>query len=281
MRNWRGSTNRRRRLTSSFGSPGAGSITAVRSSTAVPQTRRPSSTSASKSVRISSSSSIDTLSRRTNSVRVFSAVLLLLGMLITHLPDNGRGQTEHRTEPGCQTTHAMNTGLLTLGIPLCAYGRSPWRYPACGQDGFSRGPIHACPENGREVRSIVGCGCVGVDAASRDGFDRGRALVGMPTGDDALEVVEVGRQVQGEAVADHRAVELDPDRGQLLPVGPDAPKTRFPGPRFDAQRPEVVDQRLLEELQVARDAQAEVGEVEHRVSHQLAGAVIGGLATPV
>src|SRR5260370_14236285 len=202
MRNWRGSTNRRRRLTSTCGSPGAGSITAVRSSTAVTQTRRPSSTSASKSGRISSSSSIDTLSRRTNSVRVFSALLLLLGMLITHLPDNGRGQTEHRTEPGCQTTHAMNTGLLTLGIPLCAYGRSPWRYPACGQDGFSRGPIHACPANGREVRSIVGCGCVGVHAASLDGFHRGRALVGMPPADYGLAGGDVGPLAYGGSSVD-------------------------------------------------------------------------------
>src|SRR5260370_29304342 len=275
MRNWRGSTNRRRRLTSSFGSPGAGSIHAGRSSTAVTQTRRPSSTSASKSGRISSSSSIETLSRRTSSVRVFSALLLLFGMLITHLPDNGGGQTGHRIEPSCQTTHAMNTGLVTLGIPLGPYGRS------LRQDGFGRGPIQMCPENVRELRSIAGCGRLGVDTASRDRFDRGRTPVGMPAWDDALEVAEVGRQVQGEAVADHRAVELDPDRGQLLAVAPDAREAGLARLRFDAKRPQVVDQRLLEELQVARDAQAELGAVEHRVTHQLASAVVRCLSSPV
>src|ERR1700693_5841507 len=87
---------RRRRLTSTFGSPGAGSTTAVLSSTAVTQTRRPS-TSASKSGRISSSSSMSTLSSCTNSVRLLdglSVVFRFEAMLICQIPDHEQDQTQ-------------------------------------------------------------------------------------------------------------------------------------------------------------------------------------------
>src|SRR5439155_18064947 len=59
-----GLTRQRLRLTSIFGSPGAGSTTAVRSSTAVTQTGKPSTT-AGKSGRISTSLSVVRLSRVT------------------------------------------------------------------------------------------------------------------------------------------------------------------------------------------------------------------------
>src|SRR5205823_8317805 len=80
-------------------SPGAGSTTAVRSSTAVTQTRRPSSTSASKSGRISSSSSRVTASRRTSSLAVFDGVpprFRFESMLISQIPDQKHTQTQQK-----------------------------------------------------------------------------------------------------------------------------------------------------------------------------------------
>src|SRR5882672_7793166 len=97
---WSGLTMSRRRLTSTLGSPGAGSTTAVRSSTAVTQTRRPS-TSASKSGRISSSSSIETMSRRTSSVALLDGLSMVFrfeAMFICQIPDHEQDQTQH--DPG-------------------------------------------------------------------------------------------------------------------------------------------------------------------------------------
>src|ERR1700693_1345704 len=88
----------RLRLTSTLASPGAGSTTAVLSSTAVTQTRRPS-TSASKSGRISSSSSISTLSRRTSSIWLlcrFAPGFRFESMLISQIPDQEQDQTQRQ-----------------------------------------------------------------------------------------------------------------------------------------------------------------------------------------
>src|SRR5216683_162698 len=73
----------------------AGLLTAVRSSTAVTQTRRPS-TSAAKSGRISSSSSISTLSSRTSSPRLdcSPAGFRYESMLICQIPDREQDQTQ-------------------------------------------------------------------------------------------------------------------------------------------------------------------------------------------
>src|SRR5579875_3833176 len=66
-----GSTRHRCRLTKTFGSPGAGSMTAVRSSTAVTHTRLPSTT-AGKSGRMTTSGSVVTWSRDTSRSASFS-----------------------------------------------------------------------------------------------------------------------------------------------------------------------------------------------------------------
>src|SRR5712664_3871032 len=111
----------------------------------------------------------------------------------------------------------MNTGLVTPRIPLLAYGRSP-------DHSFSRRPVQPHAEDGFEVAGVPDCGRLGLDPLSSDSFDRGRPPIRVTAWDDALEVVQVGGQVQGESVADHGAVELDPDRRQLLAVPPDACK---------------------------------------------------------
>src|SRR5439155_7208845 len=251
--------------------------TAVRSRPAVTHTRLPSSTSASKSGRISSSSSMETLSSRTSSGRVLSAVLRFVAMLIFHLPDNDRGQTEQPPlARALKRPHVMNTGWVTRRIPLGAYGRSPGPSQA-----RSRHPIYS---NGEDSLEMPGVGprrraCLG--RTPRYGFHRRRSQICVPAGDYPVEVAEVGGQVQGEAVADHRTVELDANRGQLFAAAPDAGQARRARLRVDTKLVQVVDERLLQPLDVFRDGQPELLQVEHWVTHQLAGPVIGGLAAPV
>jgi hypothetical protein len=75
----------------------------------------------------------------------------------------------------------------------------------------------------------------------------------MTARDDTIEVGEVGREVERETVAHHRTVQLDSDRGQLFAAVPDARETWPPRLGFDAQLLQVIDDRLFQLLQVARD----------------------------
>src|SRR5216684_5945705 len=103
----------------------------------------------------------------------------------------------------------------------------------------------------------------------------------MPARDDAVEVVQVGGEVQREPVTDDRAVELDSDRGHLLAVRPDAGEAAASRLGCDAKLTQEVDQGLLEALQVFGNRAPKMLEVEDRVTHELARAVIGRLAAPV
>src|SRR5205823_1162037 len=100
-------------------------------------------------------------------------------------------------------------------------------------------------------------------------------------GDDAFEVREVGRQVQGEAMAHHGAIELDADGGDLPAPGPDARQSGLARFGFDSQLPQIFDERTLELLDVGGDGQAQAGQVEDGVAHQLARAVIRGFAAAI
>ena len=75
------------------------------------------------------------------------------------------------------------------------------------------------------MSGVVAGGVVNGYPAARDRLDRGRPKVGVAARDDAVEISEVGRQIERESVADHRAVELDADRGQLFALAPDAGQT--------------------------------------------------------
>src|SRR6202158_5573748 len=103
----------------------------------------------------------------------------------------------------------------------------------------------------------------------------------MPARDDALEVIEVGSQVQREAVADDRTVQLDPDGGHLLAIRPDAREAGTSRLGSDAELTHIVDHRLLELLQVLRNRDPKMREVEDRVADQLAGTVGSRLSATV
>src|SRR5690242_15270104 len=167
--------------------------------------------------------------------------------------------------------YAVNTGLVTPGIPLSAYG--------CSLEGTR--PVQPDPEQALEMPGVAFGGGPGVDLEAAHGRHRGGAQLGMAAGDYAVEVLEVGGQVQREAMADDRPVELDPDRRQLLPVAPDAGQPWSARLGVDTQLGEVLDQRPLQQLQVARDRQPQAGQVEHRVAHELARSVVRRLASPI
>ena len=120
-----------------------------------------------------------------------------------------------------------------------------------------------------------------VDSLSRDRLHRSRPPVGVTAGDDPLEVPQIGGQVQCEAVADHRAVELDPDRGQLLAVPSDAREARLAWLGVDPELAQVLDERPLQPLEVLGDGQLEVRQIKHRVADQLPRPVVGGLPATV
>src|ERR1700730_7088429 len=122
---------------STFASPGAGSTTTVRSSPAVHQTRRPS-TSASKSGKISSSSSISTVSRRTSSIWLLGGTVLgfrFESMFISQIPDQEQYQTQQ--QPGNQVRRKDKEGF------------SDARPHAAAQFEEDRGPDQGGNENAR------------------------------------------------------------------------------------------------------------------------------------
>src|SRR5260370_41410390 len=103
----------------------------------------------------------------------------------------------------------------------------------------------------------------------------------MATRDNAVEIVEVGREVERESMAHDRAVQLDPDGGHLLAARPHAGQPGLTRLGVDADLTQVVDQRLLELLQVLRNRKLESSQVEDRVANQLAGPMICRLASAV
>src|SRR2546427_1951928 len=104
----RGFTMHRWRFTRTFGSPGAGSMTTVLSSTAVTQTRRPSSR-AGKSGRITTSLSVATLSSEMSSSDGASD---MTGMISQSLP--GGEDVLSRDGPGAVGSAVGGVGVLAL-----------------------------------------------------------------------------------------------------------------------------------------------------------------------
>src|ERR1700730_1042477 len=108
-----GLTRQRWRFTSTFGSPGEGSITAVLSSTAVTQTRRPSS-SAGKSGRITTSLSVAILSSGMSSSVAASD---MTGMISQSLPSG-----EDLLSDGAPLVGSRRGGSAFGGVGLLALG---------------------------------------------------------------------------------------------------------------------------------------------------------------
>src|SRR5258708_31169025 len=103
----------------------------------------------------------------------------------------------------------------------------------------------------------------------------------MSTRDNAVEIAEVGREVERESMTDDRTVQLDPDGGHFLAARPHAGEPRLTRLRVDAELMQVVDQRLLELLQVLGNRKPELNQVEDRVANQLTRPVLRRLASAV
>src|ERR1700682_6452412 len=84
------------------------------------------------------------------------------------------------------------------------------------QDLLSGTPHERGLKNAREVLGVSASRIRRLHLVSSDRLDRGGALVCMPAWDDPVEIPKVRRQVEGEAVADDRPVQLDTYGGKLL-----------------------------------------------------------------
>src|SRR3982751_1447311 len=108
----------------------------------------------------------------------------------------------------------------------------------------------------------------------------GHSTVGDAAGDDQVETGEIGRDVEGEAVAGHPAGDADANRGQLVVstgAGPHA------GQSFDAAGVDAVarggpNQHFLEVAYVAMHVAAVRLEVEDGIPDDLAGPMVGDVA---
>src|SRR5947207_9833007 len=122
-----------------------------------------------------------------------------------------------------------------------------------GPQGVGRRPGELDAERLSEMRRVAArCG-FGVDAGAGQRLGRRRTKVGVTARDDAVEVLEIRGQVEREAVAHDRAVQLDADRRELPPVGPHAGETGRARLGSDSQLVEVCDQRSFEARDVVTD----------------------------
>src|SRR5205085_8342827 len=121
-------------------------------------------------------------------------------------------------------THAMKTRKGLLSIP--ARAESFLSHRPRSQHAVCCDPRDLDPKNLAEMARISLRSLLGVDPPAAQRLHRGRLLVSVTARDDAPEVLEIGGQVQREAVADDRPGQLDADRGDLLALRPDPGQTR-------------------------------------------------------
>src|SRR5258706_14067147 len=101
-------------------------------------------------------------------------------------------------------------------------------------------------------------------------------------GNDAREQGEVGRDVQGEAVRRDPPRQMHADRGDLLLSHPDADVLlAFPRLGGEPVTGEGANENLLEIADISADVPPVRAEVDDRIPHELARAVIGDLAAAI
>src|ERR1700686_4293341 len=128
-----------------------------------------------------------------------------------------------RHQPGSRSQAGIQSGILSARTMASVSIDCAARLSVCRgrQDLPSGAPHQRGVENATEMLGVRAGGACRLHLVSSDRLDGGGALFCMPARDDAVEIPEVRRQVEGEAVADDRAVQLDADGGQLLAMGPD------------------------------------------------------------
>ena len=108
----------------------------------------------------------------------------------------------------------------------------------------------------------------------------GYGTINDAAGDDVIVVVEVGVDIEGEAVMGNVACYFDADGGDLGTVDPDTGEAVLDvGPNVEVG--EGVDEEKLQLSDVLAGAKAELAEVDDRVAYKLAWAVVGNLSTSV
>src|SRR6202158_3612008 len=142
-------------------------------------------------------------------------------------------------------------------------------------------PLELGVEDAREMLCVAVRRRKRLDPLSCEICHRGGSQIRVSARHYAVEVAEIGREVEREAVTNYRAVQLDADRCDLLAPGPDSCEARLARLRIYAELAQVIDQRLLEPFQVLRNRQAEFSQVEDRIAGQLPRTVIGRLAAAV
>src|SRR5260370_4264960 len=147
-------------------------------------------------------------------------------MLISHLPDNDRDQTEFRSAPTHFPRYEYRIGNTSYS-GLAAYGRSLVNDVPRSKQSFGRGPVQTHVKGRFEVPGVGVCRSLGGDGLAADHLDRRRPALSMPAGHDAVEIAEIRGQVQGEPMAHDRSIEFDTDRCQLLALAPDSCESRL------------------------------------------------------
>ena len=110
-------------------------------------------------------------------------------------------------------------------------------------------------------------------------FERGDPPVGDPAGHDELEMVEVGGDIEREAVARNPARDAYADRRELLLADPDAGQPFHPT-SLDAVIGGGTDEDGFEVAHVAVDVAAARVQVDDGITDELPGTVIGDVAAP-
>src|SRR5690349_20298991 len=123
--------------------------------------------------------------------------------------------------------------------------------------------------------TVLGLTHAGVPAQLRG--KRRDALVRDAAGHDQVEEIDVGRDIERESVTRNPAGNADADRADLFITNPGAAESLH-APGLESVARADTDHHFLEVANVAMHV-APIGiEVDDRITHQLAGAVVGHVA---
>src|SRR5690606_23501520 len=147
------------------------------------------------------------------------------------------------------------------------------------RDGRSRCVLRRQPQlrgQGRDQGALGGLETCGTPAV----YHRGHGEAGVAAGVDAVEGRQVHGDVEGQAVEAAAVAHPDAERGDLGAIHVDA-RGALAALAADAPAGQGVDDRLLDPAHVLAHAEAQAAQVQERVGHQLAGAVVGDLAAAI